>query len=98
MSGCTIKGHRTAQTIKCKAEIQLYMPECKPKLKSVRACNADQHGYFGGLLPNTFNSLKSIIFTEDRHTRFPVYAINLSENYTEIVNTSSPDFAGFTKL
>lgn len=92
------KGHRTSQTIKWKPEIQLYMPECKHRLESVRACNTDQHGYFGGLLPNTFNSLKSIIFAEDRHTCFPVYAINPSENYAEIVNTSSPDFAGFTKL
>jgi len=45
-----MKGRRTAQTIKSEGEIQLHMPECKPRFKSARACNTDQQCYFGGLI------------------------------------------------
>lgn len=63
VSGCAAKRHRTAQTIKLKAEIQLYMPECKLRLKAVRAYSTDQHDYFGGFIPKHTELSQSIIFS-----------------------------------
>lgn len=61
------------------------MPECKLRLKAVRACSTDQRGYLGGFIPKYTELSQSVIFPEERlHTFSPLYAINPSEKLSKV--------------
>lgn len=60
------------------------MPECKLRLKAVRAYSTD-HGYFGVFISKYTDCSLSVIFPEERlHTFSPLYAINPSEKLSKV--------------